>query len=82
MKKIFESEFNGWNESATRLIVYEIESEDEYWELDEMEADEIRRALGLPYDGDWIMPGAFYQRTYIHKLDNHIIAEVYGAYNV
>ena len=40
MKKIYESPLHGWDESAERVYMYELDDADEFWELTDMTFDE------------------------------------------
>jgi hypothetical protein len=83
MKMIYESPLNGWDESAERLYVYELESDEEYWEFYEMTFEEKCDFFRVfDQTGYFVMPGAKYY-TYEFKLtSNHIIMFETVAYNV
>lgn len=90
MKKIYESPFNGWDEEAEMLIIYELEEGDydelfEEYEDDQYHFDNERMLYDMGYYSDWgeIMPGAQYTRFYVESLSNHhlVIAKV-NALNV
>ena len=83
MQKIYESPLNGWDESAERIYVYELESNDEFWELNDMTFEEKCKYFGV-FDetGYFVMPGAKYY-TYEFKVTcNHVIIIETVAYNV
>lgn len=83
MKKIFESPLNGWNESATKVHVYALESDDEYWELYKMGWNELCDYFDVmeePVFG--VAPGAIYHRYEFRLEGNHIIMYETVAYNV
>ena len=85
MRKIHETEFNGWDETAEAIIIYELE-EGEYEKLDEEFADDFDKMLeALGYHSQWgcVMPGARYTRYYLERITPHhlIIARV-DALNV
>lgn len=81
MKKIFESELHGWDESAERVHVYELENEDEYEAIEEM--SHWQRCELFNVSEEWnVMPGAMYHRYYFHLGGNHIVMTEHVAYNV
>ena len=83
MKKIFESPLNGWDESATKIHVYALESDDEYWELNAMKWDELCDCFDVREEpGLSVAPGALYHRYDFHLEGNHIIVYETIAYNV
>ena len=74
MKKIFESEFNSFDdgESATKVHIYELENVDEFWEFEGMDFDEKCNYFGVR-DYYNVAPGA---RSYTYGFDvsrHHII---------
>lgn len=77
MKKIYESDFNGWDERAEAVAVYELE-EGEYDELCERYENEVYRFddellledMGL--HSSWnVMPGARYSTYFVGNLTTH-----------
>ena len=83
MKKIFESPLNGWDESATKVHVYAIEDEDEYWEFDEMRFDELCDYFNVSEEPDLaVAPGAMYHRYSFRLEGNHMIMYETIAWNV
>ena len=83
MKKIYETPLNGWDESAERIHVYELEDDDEYWEFNAMTFEEKCDYFGVfDQTGYFVTPGAKYY-TYGFKLtSNHIMMIETVAYNV
>lgn len=73
MKKIFESEFNGFDdgESATKVRVFELEDVDEYWELDGMNFEEKCDFFGMRNTYNVAPGGKFYE--YGFDLSRHHI---------
>ena len=74
MKKIFESEFNGFDdgESATKVHIYELENVDEFWEFEGMDFDEKCNYFGVRNYYN-VAPGT---RSYTYGFDvsgHHII---------
>ena len=83
MKKIYESPVNGWDESAERVYVYALESDDEYWELDNMTFDEKCECFGVSEEPDYsVMPGGLYHRYGFSLSSNHVVVSEVIAYNV
>lgn len=83
MKKIYESPLNGWDESAERVHVYALESDNEYWELKEMTHKERCDYFGVFDDTGYdVMPGALYHTYSFDFGSNHIIMYETVAYNV
>ena len=83
MKKIYESPLNGWDESAERIHVYELESNEEYWELNDMTFDEKCKYFDVYEEPDYaVMPGGLYHRYEVSLYSNHIIISEIIAYNV
>lgn len=81
MKKIFESEYNGWNESAEKVHVYELESEEEFWEIDEMNHDERCEMCGVANEHG-VPPGAAYHTYEFSLFGNHFIMTETLALNI
>lgn len=83
MKMIYESPLNGWDESAERIYVYELESDDEFWELYEMTFKEKCDYFRVfDQTGYFVEPGAKYY-TYSFVVEcNHVIMIETVAYNV
>ena len=82
MKKIYESPLNGWDESAERIYIYALESNDEYWELKEMTFGDLLRHFGMCEAGCYVIPGAIYSRYEFEITCNHVIITETVAYNV
>lgn len=83
MKKIYESPLNGWDESAERIHVYELESGDEFWELHDMTFEEKCKYFGVvDQTGYFVMPGAKYHTYSFAVGRKHVIMTETVAYNV
>ena len=84
MKKIFESELNGWDESAERIHVYarEYEKDDEfYMYLEHMDHDEKCDAFGF-YEEHNVAPGTMYHRYEFDITSTHVVIYETVAINV
>ena len=84
MKKIYESPLNGWDESATRVHVYAIENDDDYWDFSNMSHRERCDYFDV-YDesGSFgVAPGALYHTYEFDCGVHHIIMHETVAYNV
>ena len=82
MKKIYESPLNGWNESAERIHIYALESEEEYWELKEMSQYELQEHFGMYEPCYGVLPGAMYSTYEFEVTSNHVFIAETVAYNV
>ena len=83
MKKICESPFNGWGESAERIYVYALRSEDERDYLNEMSHEERCEYFDVcDQSGYYVAPGALYHTYAFHIHSNHVVVREYVAYNV
>jgi hypothetical protein len=84
MKKIYESPLNGWDESATRVHVYAIENDEEYWNFSDMSFWERCDYFGVHDDGGafCVAPGALYHSYEFDYTTHHIIMHETVAYNV
>lgn len=82
MKKIFESELNGlYDYSAEKLHVYALESNDEWWEFEDMTEEEMCDYFGV-VDEYNVAPGARYKQYDFKLTSTHIIMVETIAYNV
>lgn len=74
MKKIFESEFNGFDdgESVTKVCVFELENVDEFWELDEMDSEEKCDFFGV-HNTYNVAPGARFYEYDFEVSRHHVI---------
>ena len=81
MKKIYESELNGWDESASKVHVYALESDEEFWKIDEMNFNE-RCDMCNVCEEHGVMPGAMYHRYSFNLSGNHFIMTETIALNV
>lgn len=83
MKRIYESPLNGWDESAERVYVYELENVDEFWELHDMSFEEKCEYFGVfDQTGYYVAPGAMYYTYGFHITINHVVVTETVAYNV
>lgn len=83
MKKIYESALNGWDESAERVYVYALESEEEFWDLHEMTFEEKCDCFGVVDQTGYIVaPGAKYYTYEFHLTRKHMVVTETVAYNV
>lgn len=83
MKMIYESPLNGWDESAERIYVYALESDDEYWELEEMTFDQKCECFGVHEEPSYaVIPGGLYHRYNFDVTSNHVIMRERIACNV
>ena len=83
MKKIYESQLNGWDESAERIYVYALESDEEYWEIDDMTFEEKCRYFDVFEEPSYaVMPGGLYHRYEFELTSNHVIVSERISYNV
>ena len=81
MKYIYTSPLCGWDESADRVYVYELESDEEAWDFREMSFEERCDLFGVCEEYN-VMPGALYHRYDFICTGNHIIMTETVAYNV
>lgn len=82
MKKIFESELNSTDYySAEKIYVYALQSEDEWWMLDEMD-HEARCDYFDVYEEKGVLPGAIFHRYVFKLMSTHIVMSEVVARNV
>lgn len=82
MKKIFESELNSTDYySAEKVYVYALESEDEWWTLEDM-SHEGRCDYFDVYEEQFVFPGALFHRYEFKLTSTHIIMSEVVARNV
>ena len=83
MQKIYESPLHGWDESAERIYVYELEDDEEYWMFSGMTFEEKCDYFKVfDQTGYFVMPGAKYYTYKFHLTLNHITVTETVAYNV
>ena len=83
MQNIYESALNGWDESAERIYVYALESDEEFWKLYEMTFEERCEHFGVfDQTGYIIAPGAKYYTYAFHLTRKHMVVTETVAYNV
>ena len=83
MIKVYESTLHGWGESAEKVYVYALESDEEYWSFNDMSHQEKCDLFDVFDDSGYeVMPGAIY-KTYEFEVSlNHVIMIERLAYNV
>ena len=74
MKKIFESDFNGFDdgESVTKVVVFELGNVDEFWEFDELNFEELCSFFGVRNTYN-VAPGARFYEYNFEVSRHHII---------
>lgn len=74
MKKIFESEFNGFDdgESATKVYVFELENVDEFWGFGDMDFEEKCDFFNVRNTYN-VAPGARYYEYDFDVSRHHVI---------
>ena len=83
MKKVFESELRGFDESACKIFVYELEDEVEQKELYEMEHEELCSLFNVFDEGRYEMPpGERYSTYYFDFAGGYLIMTETVALNV
>ena len=85
MKKIFESDLHNYDdyESAERVIVYQIESDDEYWDFSNMSHKERCEHFGVFDEGGYdVAPGARYYTYSFDYTTRYVIMYETAALNV
>ena len=81
MKHIYTSPLSGWDESADRVYVYELENDEEFLDFEEMNFEEKCDVVGVREEYD-VMRGALYHRYDCHCTGSHIIMTEVVACNV
>ena len=83
MKKIFESEFNGFDdgESATKVCVFELENVDEFWKLNDLDFEDKCDFFGVRNDYN-VAPGAKFYEYDFDLSRHHIVMYETVALNV
>lgn len=83
MKKIFESDFNGFDdgESVTKVCVFELENVNEFWELHEMDFEEKCDFFGVRNTYN-VAPGAKFYEYGFDVSRHHVVMYETIAYNV
>lgn len=89
MRKIHETDFNSpepSGESASRLIIYAFDNEDEFWEISELidkyKRDELEEMFNVEGDYGYVMPGARFTRYSFAILGDFVIVTEMVSYNV
>jgi hypothetical protein len=85
MKKIYESELHNYDnyESAEKVIVYQITSEDEYWDFSNMTHKERCEYFNVFDEGRYyVAPGARYRTYSFDYSTRHVIMYETIAMNV
>ena len=83
MQKVFESALHGWGESAEKVYVYVLESDEEHWKLATMSHENLCDLFDVFDESDYaVVPGTIY-KTYEFEVSlNHVIMIERLAYNV
>ncbi len=81
MKKIFESDWRGEDESAQKIHVYEFTSEDEFWEFEKLSFNEKCEYCGVSEE-NCVMPGALYHTYMFDNSATYVVMYETAAYNV
>lgn len=83
MKHIYTSPLCGWDESADRVFVYELESDEEIWDFREMTFEQKCDLFNVYEEPDYaIAPGAMYHRCNFNLTGTHVIMTETIALNV
>ena len=83
MQKVFESALHGWDESAEKVYVYALESDEEYWSLNDMSHKEKCELFDVfDESGYEVAPGAVYHKYDFQLFSNHIVMRETVALNV
>lgn len=84
MKKIYESDYVGFDENAEALIIYEFEDELEHVEFDEMSDGHLCDYFGFVCEEDYdeIQPGEMYHTYSFDISRSFLIIRATKAYNV
>ena len=84
MRKIYESTFNGYDESASKVHVYALDNYEEYCAFENMTHNERCDYFDVFDDSGsfGVMPGALYHTYDFDCSLNHIIMHENIAYNV
>lgn len=81
MKHIYTSPLCGWDESADRVFVYELENDEEVLDFEEMSLEEKCDLFGVCEETNVISGGLFYRYDFC-RMGNHAIVMETVAYNV
>lgn len=86
MKKIYESPIHSTDnagETAEIVHVFELENEDEFWELEDATEDEREEFMGVKSDcGYNVMPGALAKTFDIEVTPHHVVMIEHLTLNV
>lgn len=83
MKKIFESQWNSWDETAEKIHVYEMESDQEYWDFEDMSYEEKCQYFNVfDQSGYYVRPGAEYYTYAFDYTTHHVVMYERCALNV
>lgn len=84
MKKIFESEYHSLPneyESTQQIVVYEVDDEEEYWELSDADYEEWEARTGYS-SVTCVAPGAMYHDVSFNLEGNFAIVNITSGLNV
>lgn len=74
MKKIFESQWNSWDERAERVHVYELETDDEFWTFEDMTYEQKCEHFNVfDQSGHEMMPGSVYYTYAFDHTAHHVV---------
>lgn len=85
MRKIFKSDFVGWDESGEQMTVFALDDFEEYCKLDEMSHDERCALMNVTDESQYpyaIPPGAQYSSYSFDLIGNFFIMIETVALNV
>lgn len=83
MKKIYESPLNSYGIGAERIHVYAIESDEEFWEIEEMShADKCDYFDVFDETGCHVLPGNAYHAYEFNVTTSHVIVAETVVLNV
>lgn len=85
MRKIFESDFIGWDESGKQMTVFALDSFEEYCKLDEMSHDERCAMMNVTDESKYpyaIPFGVQYSSYSFDLIDNFFIMIERVALNI
>jgi len=83
MRKVHETEFNSYDLDgcASRLIIYALDTEEEFWDLMDANPREREEIVGVQSQYG-VMPGAKYARYTVEVCGDFVVVTEYMAYNV
>ena len=88
MKKVFESEYatwGGWSDSSDKITVYELEEEDEFWKIYNMNHQERCELVNVEDDSIYpysIPPGSIFYTYAFHLIGKFFVVVETAQWNV